>query len=206
MSISAFQSARNMALAMIAVCGPLTHHFDVLAAKYRRSQPAPQMNRRWIVWAACALLVFQGGLFSNRLVRDEPYPEGAVEFLDARKMHGNVLSDFAWGQYLIWHLPPQDKIFIDGRNDTVYPAEVVRNYLLFHFGMPAGNYLLNAYPHDFVLIPPRAPARRLMDKRGDWKIIYRDPDAVLYARTGALPASMAGAPTIGSSSSPGGFP
>jgi hypothetical protein len=206
MSIAAFQSVRNMALAVIAISGPLVRHLDLLTANHRSPMAARQFKHQWIIVAACILLIFKGGLFSTRLARNEAYPDGAVAFLRAHNMHGNLLGDFAWGQYLIWHLSPKDKVFIDGRNDTVYPAEVVREYLLFHFGMPKGNSLLDRYPHDFVLISTKSAAQRLMENRRDWKLIYRDRDSLLYARANSPAANIPGEPASGPASSGEGFP
>ena len=106
-----------------------------------------------------------GGLFSRRLAPDRGYPSAALAFMDAHGLHGNVLDDFGWGEYLIWHAAPADKVFIDGRYDTVYPLKVILDYLDFYFDQPGAGAVLDSYPHDFVLIGPRAPARRLMERR-----------------------------------------
>jgi hypothetical protein len=76
----------------------------------------------------------------------------------------------------------------------VYPLEVVHDYLLFRFDLPGGPHVLEAYPHDFVLISTAAPARHLMEQRHDWKLLYRDDDALLYARANAPAASLPGCP------------
>ena len=94
--------------------------------------------------------------------------------MNAHGLHGNVLGEFGWGEYLIWHAAPADKVFIDGRYDTVYPFKVIGDYLEFYFDQPGAGAVLDSYPHDFVLIGPHAPARRLMERRRDWKLLYRD--------------------------------
>jgi hypothetical protein len=207
MSIEAFQSVRNMALAVIAVSGPLARHLAMLSERRRGGAPAPDSRpvNQWLVLALCGLLVIQGGLFSSRLAEDEPYPAGAISFMRAHELHGNLLCDFGWGQYLIWHTFPANKVFIDGRNDTVYPADVVRDYLLFRFDFQGGAHVLDAYPHDFVLIAASAPARHLMDQRRDWKLLYRDESSLLYARASAPAANLLGLPVIGIAH-PDGFP
>ncbi|MGZ6251721.1 MAG: hypothetical protein ACXWM1_01485 [Candidatus Binataceae bacterium] len=207
MSIAAFQSVRNMALAVIAVSGPLARHLAVLSERRRRGAPAPDSRsvNQWLILAACVVLIVQGGLFSSRLAQDEPYPAGAVSFMRAHGLHGNLLCDFGWGEYLIWHTFPSDRVFIDGRNDTVYPPEVVHDYLLFRFNLPGGAQVLDNYPHDFVLIPSIATARHLMEQRHDWKLLYRDRDALLYARASAPVASLKDLPVTGAAPA-GAFP
>jgi hypothetical protein len=146
-----------------------------------------------------------GGLFSRRLALDRAYPAAALAFMKAHGWHGNVLGEFGWGEYLIWHAAPDDKVFIDGRYDTVYPFKVIGEYLQFYFDQPGGWAVLDSYPHDFVLIRPDAPARRLMERRRDWKLLYRDDDALLYAPARSAAAELPGLP-VTASTRPGGFP
>ena len=208
LSVAGLLSARNMALAVIAVNAPLVSRVASIGsdpAGSRGPSAVPRLNPAFVL-ILCAFLIFQTGLFSGRLLLDSAYPAGAIQFLHDRGLHGNILSEWAWGGYLIWHGNPDDKVFVDGRSDSVYPLGIIRDFLLFRFDLAGGEKVLNAYPHDFVLILPQAQARRLMDRRSDWKLIYRDPDSLLYARKSALPASMAGAPMTGPSSSADGFP
>ncbi len=150
-------------------------------------------------------MAISGGLFSRRLAPDRAYPSAALAFMNAHGLHGNVLGEFGWGEYLIWHAAPADKIFIDGRYDTVYPFKVIGDYLEFYFDEPGAGAVLDSYPHDFVLIGSHAPARRLMERRRDWKLLYRDDDALLYARANAPAASLPGLP-VTAAAMPGGFP
>jgi hypothetical protein len=65
--------------------------------------------------------------------------------------------------------------------------------------------VLDCYSHDFVLIGPRAPARSLMERRQDWRLLYRDDGALLYARASAPAANLPGLP-VTATAPPGGFP
>lgn len=155
--------------------------------------------------AVACVMAGGGGLFSRELVPDRGYPSAALAFMNAHGLHGNVLNEFGWGEYLIWHAAPADKVFIDGRYDTVYPFEVIRDYLEFYFEEPDAGAVLDSYPHDFVLIGLQAPARRLMERRPDWKLLYRDNVALLYARASAPAARLPGLP-VTATTLPGGFP
>jgi hypothetical protein len=208
MAVGAWLSVRNMALAVIAASGPLARHLALISER-RRGSAAPSASRpvnRSLALALCAFLIIEGGLFSKRVALDGPYPVGALEFMRQHNLHGNVLSEWGWGGYLIWHSAPGNKVFVDGRSDSVYPLRVVRDFLLFRFDLPGGTQVLDAYPHDLVLISTAAaPARHLMDQRHDWKLLYRDDDALLYARASAPAASLPGLPVTGAAH-PGRFP
>jgi hypothetical protein len=208
MSLAAILSVRNMALAAMALSGPLARHLSVLRAGRAGSRiaaaPWPQASQFAMLAVACAMAL-SGGLFSRRLALDRAYPAAALAFMKAHGWHGNVLGEFGWGEYLIWHAAPDDKVFIDGRYDTVYPFKVIGEYLQFYFDQPGGWAVLDSYPHDFVLIRPDAPSRRLMERRRDWKLLYRDDDALLYAPARSAAAELPGLP-VTASTRPGGFP
>ncbi len=208
MTVGAWMSVRNMALVAITVSGPLARHLELIRSRHHGGAPSPlaRSGSQWVMLALCAFLIVESGLFSNRLVLDQPYPAGALGFMRSHGLHGNVLCEWDWGEYLIWHATPEDKIFVDGRYDTAYPPEVIHDYLLFRFNLPGGAHVLDAYPHDFVLIPTAAaPARRLMERRHDWELLYRDDDALLYARASAPAARLPGLPVTGAAPA-GGFP
>jgi hypothetical protein len=124
--------------------------------------------------------------FSSRLVNDQPYPAGAVAFLQSRGLHGNILAKFGWAQYLIWHAR-ESRYFIDGRYDTVFSRKIINDYITFYFDLPGAGRAIASYPHNFILIAPDAPARRILDGSRQWRVIYRDGDAVLYVRADIVP-------------------
>ncbi len=200
MSIGGWLSARNMALAVIAVPAPLVAHLNLLAQRRcGKASPAPESTtNRWVLIVLCAFVAIQGGLFSGRLALDAPYPAGAMEFMRDRGLYGNVLSEWGWGGYIIWHQAPRSKVFVDGRSDSVYPLAVIRDFLLFRFDLPGGARVLDSYPHDYVLIATSSPARRLMTGNHAWKLLYRDNDALLYARANASASKLTDRAVFGS--------
>jgi hypothetical protein len=198
MALATILSVRNMALAAMAVSGPLARHLAMLRARYAGPSAAswrPASHLAMLV-LACAMAL-GGGLFSSRLARDRAYPSAALAFMNERGLHGNVLCEFGWGEYLIWHAAPEDKVFIDGRYDTIYPFKVIGDYLEFYFDQPGAGAVLDSYPHEIVLIGAHAPARRLMERRRDWKLLYHDDDALLYARANSPAANLKGIPIEG---------
>jgi hypothetical protein len=208
MAVAACLSVRNMSLAVVASSGPLARHLALAGQRWRRASPSPVPRpvNQWLMLGLCAALIVQGGLFSRRLPWDRAYPAGALAFMRKHNLHGNVLCEFEWGEYLIWHATPENKLFVDGRYDTAYPIEVIRDYLLFRFDLPGATHVLDAYPHDLVLISTAAaPARHLMEQRGDWKLLYLDDNSLLYARASAPAANLPGLPVIGAAQ-PSRFP
>jgi hypothetical protein len=192
MSVAAFAAVRNMPLAVIACAAPISRHFyliferrrvaDTLAgAEIERASARSGVNQ-WVAAALAGAVVISSGLFSPRLSIGSDYPAGAVAFMRRNHLKGNILDAFGWGEYLIWHTAPESKVFFDGRYDTVFPQQIIQDYVVFYFDLPGGARVLSAYPHDFVLIPPQSAAASLMKMMPGWKVIYRDANSVLYAR------------------------
>jgi hypothetical protein len=206
MSAAAFDAERNISFAVIAIAPPLARRIAILAGRRtaRVADTAASPTRRSpaneaIVIAVAVLLALDTGLFSPKL-RDAVWPpSGAVAFMDAHGLHGNILNEFTWGEYLIWHMAPQSHIFIDGRFDLVYPQSVIRDYTNFRFGAPEAARVLVSYPHDFVLIEPDSEAFKFMAAQADWKLIYDDRHCALFARADSAAATIAGTPVHGES-------
>jgi len=204
MVVAAFMSTRNLPIAMIALAAPLARDSpgagQNMAAAKEISKP-PQRSG-WInqaVLIALSLVIFvQSGLFSRSLTSPFPYPTSACEFMKQHQLRGNILSTYQWGEYLIWNTP-ESKVFIDGRYDTVYPLEIIYKFALFNFNLPGGDRILDEFPHDYVLIEPDSPSRKMMDSRADWKLIYQDNEARLYARADSAAAKIPGVPVTGDS-------
>jgi hypothetical protein len=196
-----------MGLVAVTASAPLARHLDLLGQRWRGGAPARASRpvNQLVIFALCVAFALMTDLFSRRLDLDQPYPAGALAFMRAHQLSGRILNDWNWGGYLIWHAAPASKVFIDGRDDTVYPFEVVQQYLLFRFDLPNASRVLDAYPHDYVLIARTAQARHLMEHRHDWKLLYRDDSSLLYAHASAPAASLPNLPVIGAAR-PGAFP
>jgi hypothetical protein len=184
---AAFYAQRNMPLAIIALSIPLTHHvaiaFDQHATSSRDRTFARLDSGGIVVAALAALVAIIGGVFSPRVRTWDAMPGGAVAFMRANGLHGNVLNNLDWGEYLIWHMHPESRVFIDGRSELVYSDKIIEDYLRFLFGRPGGEHLLERYPHDYVLVAPQSGAYKFASANPQWRIIYQDTVSVLFARS-----------------------
>jgi hypothetical protein len=108
------------------------------------------------------------------------YPVGAVTYIQQRGLLGNVLTEFGWGEYLIWKLYPTCKIALDGRYETVYQEQVANDY--FNYMNGKHNGFLGAYAHDLVLLKPDSPPVVSIRRSPEWKVAYEDAGSVLFAK------------------------
>ncbi len=207
MGAGAFDVVRNIPLAVIAAVAPLTRHLHLIAMKLSEYDSAvPNINSGRLSWrgqavliaASMVLLVENRGLMSPRIPAAMDYPVGAIAFMRTHQLQGNVLARFEWGQYVIFQLGPPSRIFVDGRVDLVYPLDVIEEYLDFFAGRPHGARILEDYRNDYVLMPSGSPADATMKSRSDWRPIYRDSVAALFAPANSTAAQLPGVPIIAS--------
>ncbi len=69
--------------------------------------------------------------------------------------------------------------------------------MLFNFDQAGAEAAIDKYPTDYVLIAPDTGARKLMDSRKDWTLIYSDASTRLYARANSPAARLPGVPIAG---------
>jgi hypothetical protein len=184
-------AARNVPMAVIAIAIPLARHTGLALERNAESEPevrpAVSGEPAPALLAICALgLALVGGIFSNRLKTWEPIPTGALAFMREHNIHGNILPQFEWGAYLIWHMGDGIRVFIDARDDLVYPDRLEVRYAIFFYGMNGAESLLDEYPHDYVLMGTRTKGADVVRKDARWHLLYSDQTAALFGRA-ALP-------------------
>jgi len=207
MLAAAFAAVRNIPIAAIAIAPVFANHLGLLARPRQLTAAAPAASARAMPRAgrlAMEILIAvvaigfarHSGILSPGIDTTDN-PADAVNFMNSHRLTGNVLADYAWGQFVIWHGAAGTKVFIDSRYDLAYPPAVVRDYLELVNNMAGGSHTLAAYPHDFVLVKRDAAAVKLMDSRRDWRLIYSDDTARLYARANSAAARLEGVPFAG---------
>ena len=166
---AAFYAARNVPMAVIVVAIPLAHHASLAMERRAQQKTDAQPDASEppaALMAICAMALFLvGGTFSNRLKDQKPAPTGALAFMQQHNIHGNILPQFEWGAFLIWHMGDKIKVFIDARDDLVYPQPLEVRYAIFFYGMEGADTLLDAYPHDYILMGVHTKGSRRRPQR-----------------------------------------
>jgi hypothetical protein len=127
------------------------------------------------------------------------YPAGAVQFLREHRLNGRLFNSYLIGGYLIWKGEP---VFIDGRalSENVYqdyervmfgPAfDAARPEILDRYGVQTivmdsfAYYTGNVYP--LVAVLAADPAMK------DWKLVYEDPQSMVFLRNPPPPIADLG--------------
>ena len=192
-----FYAARNVAVGVIAVAIPLARHAS-LAMNRRAHQidahPVDDGEPPAALMAICALALFLvGGTLSNNLKTWKPMPTGALAYMQQNQLHGNLLPQFEWGSWILWHMGDAFKVYIDPRGELVYTDKQEGDYARFFYGMDGSEKLLDAYPHDYVLIGVHDKGADLVRRDPRWHLLYSDQTSALFGRH-AIPGE---APVVG---------
>lgn len=205
-SYEAVIHVRHLALLTIAILvllsGPLS---DSFASLFRRLSRHFEGEHRYGLRLAAAISVaallvglqiqntvsmWQHGILPWQIAvessRDLPgVPVKAITVMRQEGLSGNLLTDYGWGQYVLWHLFPENRVAFDGRYRTVYPLQQELDFVAFQragIDRPTTTPILDDYPTEIALLPSNRGPRDYLDTRSDWIQIYSDSQATLYVR------------------------
>jgi hypothetical protein len=128
---------------------------------------------------------------TRELMSFDSFSRPLAEFMKNNQLVDRVLSGWALSPFLMWRVP-EIRLFMDTRDQSYYPASVVRDYFTIMGILPASDadviLLLNRYgvetvalstdPVDFAL------ATKLMQSQ-KWACLYTDPYSLLLVRSDA---------------------
>ena len=98
-----------------------------------RTAGSPRRGRVWqtlhaMLAVIAVALAIRTGLLSKTMPAVEAKPVGALAFMEEHKLQGNVLSDFGWADYLLFHYAVRTKIFIESIFEAYYPHQVQSDF------------------------------------------------------------------------------
>lgn len=106
-------------------------------------------------------------------------PRNAVEFSLKEGLKGNLFNSYNWGGYLIWHLYPNCKVFVDGRTD-LYGEGVLRDFLRVARAEEGWERILEKYKVKIVIVEREIPVVRCLELQKGWRKVYEDSLAVIF--------------------------
>ena len=109
-------------------------------------------------------------------------PTGAVRFIRARHLQGNMFNSFDYGGYLMWALP-EHPLFIDGRADVYDWTGVMAEDAAWSNLSTDPNKLLDKYAVSFCVVERNSSAAHILSLLPLWKKVYEDGLSVIYVRS-----------------------
>jgi hypothetical protein len=125
------------------------------------------------------------------------YPAGAVSAL-GRYPAARVFTYDQWGDYLIYRLYPQSRVFVDGRSDFYGDDFETKqlDVLNVNYGW---EQTLARFGVDTVLMPPNSPLTGALKESCRWRVVYDDGVALLFRARGQTLGDRTSAATCGGS-------
>lgn len=191
----ALYSVRYITLFAIIVAPILVRQIDTLlhdsdgrfvdiVKKRARNFAEVDRDAGGILWLMLAVLVVAGTISSGRINYEfdpNKKPVAAVKFLEKVNITGNVFNNDEFGDYLIYASWPRYKVFFDGRSD-MYGTEKLKEYLKIRSFQDGWESILDRYEITWIFFDTDSGLVRFLKERKDWKLIYQDKVASIYAK------------------------
>lgn len=116
------------------------------------------------------------------------FPERGVAWVKSLpaqlSLQGRMLNQFGYGGYLIAHLWPEHRVYIDGRTDLIYPSEAVQRYIALSRDPRVFADEVKRWGIEWVLVdnaPPQGNFAHL-DANPQWVLVHASRRALVYVR------------------------
>lgn len=107
------------------------------------------------------------------------FPTGVLQKYKDRMAESRTLTTDQWGDYLIYHNPVRQKVFVDGRSDF-YGREVGGDYLQLMNGGHQWEQIMQRWGFNLVVAPPEWPLTSLLKRSADWKLLEDNGKVLVF--------------------------
>jgi hypothetical protein len=107
------------------------------------------------------------------------FPVEAVSWLKNNPQSGRMFNAFDWGGYILFHLWPEQKAFIESQTDV--RGKLTREYEAVVTLSIDWQGIFRKYDISLVIIPPQWDLARELKVIG-WKTVYQDTTAIILVR------------------------
>src|SRR3989344_4711623 len=126
---------------------------------------------------------------SKQIIDANFLPVGGARFIQANHVQGPMFNDPAFGGYLIWSLWPEQKVFIDGRNE-VYSGKPTQDFLAIMEWKSGWENLINKeYKFNYFILWYRGTLAQhtvglteSLVAQENFKLVYWDDAAIILLR------------------------
>lgn len=120
----------------------------------------------------------------------EVYPNKAADFVLKNKLPDNLFNLFDYGNYLIYRLYPQNRVFVDGRTE-LYNNDFFKDYYrILSVDTPTISELLVKYKVNTILLsgnfsPDLEDLAKYLHQNKEWVLVYLNDDGLIFVRSTA---------------------
>ncbi|MFH1014467.1 MAG: hypothetical protein V1762_00875, partial [Nitrospirota bacterium] len=136
------------------------------------------------LWPIAGILAVLLLLLNGNVVHrfdEETMPVAAVEFLQEEHLPGNMFNNDGFGDYIIYTVWPEYKVFFDGRSD-MYGAEHIKEYYKITRIERGWEEALKKHDINWIIYNDKSTLSQFLLQRDDWKLIYADKVANIFMK------------------------
>lgn len=119
-------------------------------------------------------------MWKKELYDPEKYPVQEIAYLMEHVKDARVLNHYNYGGYLIYQSKGAIQPFVDGRADTVYSKDFLKDYVdieAFNYGWQE---LVDKYKLKYALLPNDHRNIEWISKSASWEKVFEGPVASIY--------------------------
>ena len=177
-----FLARRNTipaAIALAAIVGAAGHHtLRTVPGRYAKHGKAAVILITLLLTIPFLISSAKGISFG---IDKRYYPIGIADFLEQNHLEGNMFNSYTAGNYLIWRLYPDYKVFIDGKADLLYP-EIYADYAFIMKAWPGFEELIGRYNVSYFVVKHREGINQYLSQSPEWDLIYFDEIGAIYVK------------------------
>jgi hypothetical protein len=132
-----------------------------------------------ILTILASIMILSGPAAEYNRFHPEVFPVDAIHWLEKHPAQGRMFNSFDWGGYILLHLWPEQKTFIESHTDVT--GEATQQYELVITLQDGWQDLFERYNITWAIIPPSWPLSAELTARG-WKTVYQDQTAIILAK------------------------
>jgi hypothetical protein len=140
--------------------------------------------RRTSLWPALLILGLAGMGAPLQWPHDFPsvmFPTAMVTRHTDVIASGRLLTPDQWGDYIIYHLYPRQKVYVDGRSDF-YGEQMGQEYLELLNASYGWKQILARRAFRVALLPVNWPLASILKLDPEWRVVADDGQAILLER------------------------
>jgi hypothetical protein len=132
-----------------------------------------------ILTILASIMILSGPAADYNRFHPEVFPVDAIHWLEKHPPQGRMFNSFDWGGYILLHLWPEQKTFIESHTDVT--GEATQQYELVITLQDGWQDLFERYNITWAIIPPSWPLTAELTARG-WKTVYQDQTTIILAK------------------------
>jgi hypothetical protein len=132
-----------------------------------------------VITVILSVLILMGPVGKLNRFAPSVFPVDAVRWLETHPPKGRMFNAFDWGGYILFHLWPEQKVFIESQTDVI--GEVTSQYETVVTLQPGWQENFERYDITWTILPPAWPLTSELISLG-WETAYQDQTAVVLVK------------------------